>query len=450
MFTLVHSDGAQPANSNSSSSVVKAPIRRILLRSYRDLREPTTPEAVANNNLIGDNAGNTIFAQAVHRTISVPRAAVTVDRGRANPEDAARINENFDQYVIPLANAFRPTFQDSLDRYSELIEHLTIPVVVVGVGVKMNVQANNPERLDGVRPSIERFMRAVLARSASVGVRGETTYKYLRSIGFSEDEVTVVGCPSLFQFGDTLAIRPLTEVTPESRMTINISPYKPQMGPITTATVARYSQLRYVAQDIATMRTLLFGEMPPDAENFALDVPYRPGDHLLTKHRAEFFIDPTAWIKWLSGRDFSFGTRIHGNITSLLAGTPAFVIAHDSRTRELVEYHEIPYALLSSLAPDVDPRDLFASADYSAFHHNQTSRFQNYLKFLERNDIEHVFTGTPEVAASAAAFDAKVGSVSWTRPITNITRFERGVRAGVRKARGRAKQVRQKLQRPRT
>lgn len=440
-------DCVAPANSALTKPSARDP-RRILLRSHRDLREPTTPKAVADRNLIGNNSGNVIFAQAAHRTISVPRAEVSVDHARANPKDAAKINEHFDQYFLPLANAFRPTFQP-LDRYSELIEKLTIPVVVAGVGVQMNAQSSNPDHLDGVRPSIERFMRAVLARSASVGVRGETTYEYLRSIGFSEDEVTVIGCPSLFQYGDTLKIKPVGEVTPDSLMTINISPYQPRMGPITTATVARYPNLRYVPQDILTMRLMLFGEEPHNADSYASDVPYRSQDYLIRHKRAQFFIDPTAWMKWLSGRDYSFGTRIHGNITSLLAGTPAFVIAHDSRTRELVEYHEIPYALLDSVPPDVDVRDLFATADYTAFHANQSSRFQNYLKFLEHNDIEHVFTGTPEVAASVAAFDSEVRAASWTEPISTVTSRERDVRAGVRKVRSRARQIKRGLRRTR-
>ena len=36
--------------------------------------------------------------------------------------------------MIPLANAFRPTYIETLDALSNLIEQLTIPVTVLGVG----------------------------------------------------------------------------------------------------------------------------------------------------------------------------------------------------------------------------------------------------------------------------------------------------------------------------
>ena len=170
---------------------------RILLGARRDLTKHVSPAAVAQKNLIRSNSGNTIFGHAVHRVVSTEGAQIRVDAAEANVTRAEEINERFDQYIIPLANAFRPSFVQPLDHYSALIEKLRIPVVIVGIGVQMNAESNDPERLDPVRANIDRFMRAVLKRSASVGVRGETTYNYLRSIGYSDDELTVIGCPSL-------------------------------------------------------------------------------------------------------------------------------------------------------------------------------------------------------------------------------------------------------------
>ena len=47
-----------------------------------------------------------------------------------------RANSEFDVFVVPMANAFRADFVDSLDRLTDFIERLTIPVVVVGVGAQ--------------------------------------------------------------------------------------------------------------------------------------------------------------------------------------------------------------------------------------------------------------------------------------------------------------------------
>jgi polysaccharide pyruvyl transferase WcaK-like protein len=78
-------------------------------------------------------------------------------------------------------------------------------------------------------------------------------------------------------------------------------------------------------------------------------------DHpLIRSDRVRFFLDPTTWFEHLAQYDFSFGTRIHGNIAALLAGTPALLLAHDSRTLELAEYHEIPHRTITSIEDDAD------------------------------------------------------------------------------------------------
>ena len=75
--------------------------------------------------------------------------------------------------MVPLANAFRPSFQASLDRLSTLIEQLTTPEWP-GVGAQVGTDYNTDE-LRPLESSVRRFVTAVLDRSASIGVRGELT-----------------------------------------------------------------------------------------------------------------------------------------------------------------------------------------------------------------------------------------------------------------------------------
>ena len=48
--------------------------------------------------------------------------------------------------IIPLANAFRPDYADSLDGLSDLIEKLKVPVTVVGVGAQATIEGREAER----------------------------------------------------------------------------------------------------------------------------------------------------------------------------------------------------------------------------------------------------------------------------------------------------------------
>lgn len=413
------------------------PPTRILLRSPRDLLRQISPMEVLRDNRIGNNSGNLIYAHAVQRALSVSNARISVDLGRIDVEDAPRINDEFDVYVIPLANAFRASFHDHLNRYSELIERLKIPVVVVGVGVQLHGDptGENPGRLDRILPSVHRFVRAVLERSASIGVRGEVSYRFLRDIGYGDSDVTVIGCPSLYQFGPTLNIKKGPALTDSSRLSLNVSPYVRAMGPITTSHANRYPNLRYIAQGLATLQTLLYCENPPDEARRAPDIPYRVTDQLLADGRTRFFIDPTTWIDYLRDKEFSFGSRIHGNIAALLAGTPAVVLGHDSRTVELAEYHEIPYQLASQVDPTVDASELFEWADYTPFMQNQQGRFDAYLRFLELNGLEHVFTGSLEASEGVANFDHQVARARSKGPVLKATRSELAYRRSVRSIR---------------
>ena len=119
-------------------------------------------------------------------------------------------------------------------------------------------------------------------------------------------------------------------------------------------------------------------------------------------------MDTSTWMRYLAEQDFSFGSRIHGNIVALSAGTPAYVLAHDSRTLELARYHDIPHSLVPDLTADVDAAELYEQADYTAFNAGQAERWDRFAGFLERSAVEHVFqpgNENPDYEAQLAAVD---------------------------------------------
>ncbi|WP_262851671.1 polysaccharide pyruvyl transferase family protein [Mumia quercus] len=381
---------------------------QVLLRAHRNPFTTPSADRVLARNLIGDNVGNLVFSYAVQRTLATADTTIQVARlNHARTLRPEEIDERFDHVVIPLANAFRKRFLPNLDAISETIEKLSIPVTVVGVGVQSAVG-------EGVRAprqvgdSVTRFMRAVLDHSPSVGVRGEWTAEYLRGLGFGEDHVDVIGCPSMFLHGDTLPLRePARRLAPKGPIAFNLSPYLDQMAPVVEEQAARYPGLVYFAQDIRTLALLLEGtDARPGSDR---RLPVHPDHPLIAEGRTRFPLDATTWMEALSRFPFSFGTRIHGNIAALLAGTPAYVLAHDARTLELARYHEIPHRRIDRDVDGVDALALYAEADWTPTVNGHAERFRRYSAFLGRHALKHVF----EPGESADKFDRRIARKSF-------------------------------------
>ena len=93
------------------------------------------------------------------------------------------------------------------------------------------------------------------------------------------------------------------------------------MGPVITSHVARYPNLEYIAQDRDSLRLLLWGDEPEGASPSS-PMPIHRSHPLIRDDKTRFYVDPWPWLDDVRRMDFMFGTRIHGNIVALLAGTP--------------------------------------------------------------------------------------------------------------------------------
>ena len=364
-------------------------MKRLLVRSPKDPFEVVSPRQAYHRNLIGDNAGNLVFLQATHRILRTTDQVCDPGGFSVDPPLAGMVNERYDAYVMPLANAFRAQYEPKLKRMIRFLEGLTIPVAILGVGAQSDPDLSF-DRLKPMEPSIRRFMTAALNRGPSVGVRGELTAEYLWGLGFRD--VEVIGCPSMFLHGDRIAVtkrRP--DLGRDAAISINISPYVTAMGPISVRHVERYPNLTYIPQDLETLGALIRGG--GWSRSLAADdpVPLHSAHPLFQERRVRFHVEPWPWIDDLATKDFSFGTRIHGNIAALLAGTPAYVFAHDSRTLELARYFEIPHRPMRDVPADVDAADLHAEADYGGLVTGHAKRFATFTDYLARHGLRHVW-----------------------------------------------------------
>jgi len=408
-------------------------MKHLLLRARKDAFDVVTPEDSLVRNTIADNSGNLIFSVAAQRILATATTEVTVDGFVIDPGEADRINERYDAYVIPLANAFRPSYEPTLHRLTALIRRLRIPVVILGVGAQADI-GYRTDRLRPIEPAVRAFVGAVLDRAPSIGVRGELTQSYLEGLGFRD--VEVIGCPSLFIDGPDLRVdKPGPALAPDARVAINVSPYVTAMGPIVRHHVERYPNLRYIPQDIDTLELLLWGGVNEDVPA-SEPRPIHPAHPLFVDDQARFFVDPWPWLTYLRTVDFSFGTRIHGNIAALMAGTPAVVLAHDSRTLELARYFAIPHRRIGDVPGDIDAADLYAEADFSAFNDGHRERFATFAVFLARHGLEHAFAD----GETAPTFATRASATPYPPAVTRASRqAPSGVLGRVRRLRRRAR-----------
>lgn len=98
-----------------------------------------------------------------------------------------------------------------------------------------------------------------------------------------------------------------------------------------------------------------------------------------------FFFRAADWIRALAGNDFSFGTRFHGCIASVIAGTPACVFALDKRMEELLTASHIPYYLPEEFDSGKPIEYYIEKCDYSDFNKNYPAWYDNFVTYCEKN-----------------------------------------------------------------
>ena len=397
---------------------------RILVQAGKHPLTPLTHEqslAISSMGVFGSNSGNALFYSGVFRALSTPDSTLVPDgylyrRREPSREHAAKINDSYDHFVLPMANAFKPRFYPALQRMTKLIHNVKIPVSVIGVGAQMPFGRAFEDIDDEFKKVVGDFAAAVLEHSPSLGVRGEYTADLLVHMGFDESQIRVIGCPSLFTFGAAKApVKKVDEITPDSKIAFNASPSVKGIGEFLEANTQTYQNSVVVAQEIERLRLMLWGEETPNKKEDRR-LPVHRDHPLYLQDRLRMFVDPHVWFNYLSEFDFCVGTRIHGNVAGMLGGTPSLVLAHDSRTTELAQFTGIPYRMFTEIK-DTPLHELYAEADWSQFEGKQAKNFENYKDFLDSHNLQHVFTPGNE----NPEYDKALASDKYPGPVHSLT-----------------------------
>ncbi|MCB5952922.1 polysaccharide pyruvyl transferase family protein [Enterococcus sp. BWT-B8] len=389
---------------------------RILIRSAMTPLENYTAEELLKKDRFGVNVGNLVYQYSVYRLLYDEVNTLTPDGLIMDPNRADWINENFDLYVLPFADAFRPDFRKYLKLYTELFKRLKIPICILGIGMRASYEPNLQEKFV-FDDDTKAFINAALEKSSMIGLRGEITAEYLTKLGYTpEKDFSVIGCPSLYTFGRNLTLREIN-LQENSRISLNGTQGMSQdLMDYLVSISKQFPDHFFIPQVWSEMVTGYLGG--PSIAHTADSYPYSIESDFYKEGKVKFFLNAKSWFDYMKTVDFSVGSRLHGNITATINGTPSLTIASDARVRELVSYHKLPSIPLHLIDYDKPLSQYVEETDFKSPERQQEHNFDHYLDFLNTNGIETIFS--KDRNRKFAPIDEVLAKINYEKPVKPI------------------------------
>jgi hypothetical protein len=106
------------------------------------------------------------------------------------------------------------------------------------------------------------------------------------------------------------------------------------------------------------------------------------------ERRVRMFFSVDDWVGCMATMTVAIGSRFHGNVAALLAGTPSLVLVHDMRTRELCELLRLPHVVLDRPIAAEEILERALAVDFAPFLANLSRLMTEWRLFLARNGLE--------------------------------------------------------------
>jgi hypothetical protein len=345
------------------------------------VREPARFNDETLLNIIGQNSGNLMFQYAATQIIDCDKSHVGLsEQAYGSPEAFARAS----YLVFPAANHLRAGAD--WKGLNDFLSRSKLPIIVFGLGAQSPKIGGETTTIRALKADahVSRMVDIFKDKAAFISVRGDFTKSVCDDFGLND--VQVLGCPSALlspdpQLGQKLASR-LAEVTRtdtqprfglaaaapfEIRANEELrslerklfqwvrsrgGPYFQQSGGEATMRLCRKDSERPAAAQIQAIRDIL--QPGADLEPFAA----------FFERLGRFHLSAPEWMAETKDLAFVIGTRVHGNMAAIGAGTPGIVIAHDSRTGELAETMHLPQVDIKDVQNSTDLRQVIAATRF--------------------------------------------------------------------------------------
>jgi len=319
----------------------------------KDLISQVRRIANTGNYLIGEGAAESLRG---HDVTYLPFWHLANNRESADLYE--RVNREFDMCVFACANLLRPGY--SADLEAEVFAKLTMPVVVMGIGI---------QRKEGLKELLPagtlQFLEVLKKKESFFLTRGYFTAEFLREQGMKFVKPT--GCPSLY-FAPNEMKRSLAALANPELSEAQKIVFGGYLGSVADTIVDAHALLKpdsvasYVVQDEVVAYNL---SLTGDDNDIVYDrasgritgaTEYKHSEKWQRKSELLVYFDTNQWRGAMSSRDLCFGRRFHGCIIGMQAGTPALMIAVDDRMREMLEFIGFPYIEAATWNREADKR----------------------------------------------------------------------------------------------
>lgn len=348
---------------------------------------------------LGQNTGNMMFTQSLTRVLDGAKwGSFALSSEEIEGHDA-----------IVLAAANWVNHFDDFGWLADRLEKTKLPVFLIGVGA----QASNSDEIPNVTEGTLRLLSLVQDRSASISVRGTFSCEVLTRYGIKKVHPT--GCPSLMLIGHEGPSPSLLHQPRFDACSMHATRHGFAEADAFQTFLYRQAinrQIDLVLQsEIADIHYIMnhrTGEpVPAKAEQAVMAVygttEVEQAEAFLIRH-GQVFTQYQDWIDYMRERSFCFGTRIHGTIAALIAGTPAALIVHDSRTVEMADIMGVPVVRWQDIPcdRDIDIPRLYSRAQMKDFVEKYAGYYCNFLDYMARNSLS--VAGTYNEPARQAAY----------------------------------------------
>lgn len=314
------------------------------------------------------------------------------------------INSEFDYIVLPMANIFHRRYIHDMERLAKIFFQIKVPTFVIACGVQAKSYDYLEELINSIKEPATLFIKSIYSTGGEFALRGYFTKEFFDKLGFRSAVVT--GCPSLYQLGDQLRIE--KQLNPSNIKSV----YNGKLDLIGDKLLCDSNSV-YIDQDEYYEIIYAINSAKQESKrDFIKNIIKKYGYtivQLAMEKRALLFLDIPTWRKYLMKNhfNFSYGTRIHGTIISILSGVPSLINICDSRTREMAEFYAIPMCTVKGDRKTVE--ELYDLMDYKEFNECFFERYHQFEKFLVDNGL------VKKIGSNNVFFNSEIDSnyVKW-------------------------------------